>query len=62
MKLIRLLATAMAGAATLLLLRRRPRRLRLDRARATLFANRGAAAGQIGTGPLRSDEQIYYSI
>jgi hypothetical protein len=36
MKLIRLLATAMAGATTLVLLRRRPRRLRLDRARATL--------------------------
>ena len=44
MKLIRLLATAMAGAATLLLLRRRPRRLRLDRARATLrLATRGGA-------------------
>ena len=44
MKLIRLLATAMAGAATLLLLRRRPRRLRLDRARATLrLAARGGA-------------------
>ena len=42
MKLIRLLVTAMAGAATLLLLRRRPRRLRLDRARATLrLAARG---------------------
>jgi uncharacterized protein (DUF2236 family) len=27
-----------------------------------LSANRGAAAGQIGTGPPRSDEQIYYSI
>ena len=44
MKLIGLLATAMAGAATLLLLRRRPRRLRLDRARATLrLAARGGA-------------------
>jgi predicted unusual protein kinase regulating ubiquinone biosynthesis (AarF/ABC1/UbiB family) len=44
MKLIRLLATAMAGAATLHLLRRRPRRLRLDRARATLrLAARGGA-------------------
>ena len=44
MKLIRLLATAMAGAATLLLLRHRPRRLRLDRARATLrLAARGGA-------------------
>jgi predicted unusual protein kinase regulating ubiquinone biosynthesis (AarF/ABC1/UbiB family) len=44
MKLIRLLATAMAGAATLLLLHRRPRRLRLDRARATLrLAARGGA-------------------
>jgi len=44
MKLIRLLATAMAGAATLLLLRRRPGRLRLDRARATLrLAARGGA-------------------
>src|SRR6476469_6513099 len=44
MKLIRLLATAMAGAATLLLLRRRPRRLRLDRARAALrLAARGGA-------------------
>ena len=44
MKLIRLLAAAMAGAATLLLLRRRPRRLRLDRARATLrLAARGGA-------------------
>jgi predicted unusual protein kinase regulating ubiquinone biosynthesis (AarF/ABC1/UbiB family) len=44
MKLIRLLATAMAGAASLLLLRRRPRRLGLDRARATLrLAARGGA-------------------
>src|ERR1700757_338324 len=44
MKLIGLLVTAMAGAATLLLLRRRPRRLRLDRARATLrLAARGGA-------------------
>jgi predicted unusual protein kinase regulating ubiquinone biosynthesis (AarF/ABC1/UbiB family) len=44
MRLIRLLATAMAGAATLLLLGRRPRRLRLDRARATLrLAARGGA-------------------
>ena len=44
MKLIRLLATAMAGAATLLLLRRRPGRLRLDRARAALrLAARGGA-------------------
>ena len=44
MKLIGLLATAMAGAATLLLLHRRPRRLRLDRARATLrLAARGGA-------------------
>jgi len=44
MKLIRLLVTAMAGAATLLLLRRRPGRLRLDRARATLrLAARGGA-------------------
>jgi predicted unusual protein kinase regulating ubiquinone biosynthesis (AarF/ABC1/UbiB family) len=44
MKLIRLLATAMAGAATLLLLRRRPRQLRLDRARAALrLAARGGA-------------------
>jgi predicted unusual protein kinase regulating ubiquinone biosynthesis (AarF/ABC1/UbiB family) len=44
MKLIRLLATAMAGAATLPVLRRRPRRLRLDRARATLrLAARGGA-------------------
>jgi predicted unusual protein kinase regulating ubiquinone biosynthesis (AarF/ABC1/UbiB family) len=43
-KLIRLLATAMAGAATLLLLRRRPGRLRLDRARAALrLAARGGA-------------------
>jgi hypothetical protein len=25
-------------------------------------ANRGAAAGQVGAGPSRSDEQIYYSI
>ncbi len=36
MKLVRLLATAMAGTATLVLLRRRPGRLRLDRARAAL--------------------------
>jgi predicted unusual protein kinase regulating ubiquinone biosynthesis (AarF/ABC1/UbiB family) len=44
MKIIRLLATAMAGVATLVLLRRRPRRLRLDRARATLrLAARGGA-------------------
>jgi len=43
-KLIRLLATAMAGAATLLLPRRRPGRLRLDRARAALrLAARGGA-------------------
>jgi hypothetical protein len=27
---------------------------------AELSANRGAAAGQIGTGTPRSDEQIYY--
>jgi hypothetical protein len=33
MKLIRLLAAAMAGAATLVLLRRRPGRLRRGRAR-----------------------------
>jgi hypothetical protein len=32
-KLIRLLAAIAAGAATLILLRRRPGRLRLDRAR-----------------------------
>ena len=44
MKLIRLLATAMAGAATLVLLRRRPGRLRLDRGRAALrLAARGGA-------------------
>ena len=44
MKLIRLLATAMAGAAALVLLRRRPGRLRLDRARAALrLAARGGA-------------------
>jgi predicted unusual protein kinase regulating ubiquinone biosynthesis (AarF/ABC1/UbiB family) len=44
MKFIRLLATAMAAAATLVLLRRRPRRLRLDRGRATLrLAARGGA-------------------
>jgi predicted unusual protein kinase regulating ubiquinone biosynthesis (AarF/ABC1/UbiB family) len=44
MRLIRLLATAMAAAATLVLLRRRPRRLHLDRARATLrLAARGGA-------------------
>src|SRR5580700_10744266 len=36
MKLVRLLATAMAGTATLVLLRRRPGRLRLDRGRAAL--------------------------
>jgi hypothetical protein len=29
---------------------------------AELSANRGAAAGQIGTGPPRSDEQVSYSI
>jgi hypothetical protein len=53
MKLIRLLATAMAGAATLPAVGTAP---------AELSANRSAAAGQIGTGPPRSDEQIYYSI
>ena len=34
----------------------------LGTAPAELSANRAAAAGQIGTGPPRSDEQIYYSI
>ena len=44
MKLIRLLAAVLAGAATLVLLRRRPGRLRLDRARAALrLAARGGA-------------------
>ena len=44
MKLIRFLVTAMAAAAALVLLRRRPRRLRLDRARAALrLAARGGA-------------------
>jgi predicted unusual protein kinase regulating ubiquinone biosynthesis (AarF/ABC1/UbiB family) len=44
MKLIRLLATAMAAAATLVLPRRRPGRLRLHRARAALrLAARGGA-------------------
>jgi hypothetical protein len=44
MKLIRLLATAIAGTAILVLLRRRPRRLRLDRARAAFaLAVRGGA-------------------
>ena len=36
MKLIRLLAAVLAGAASLVLLRRRPGRLRLDRGRAAL--------------------------
>ena len=80
MKLIRLLATAMAGAATLLrpdgqLGRGQmagsapggrgvtaPNHPAVGTAPAELSANRGAAAGQIGTGPPRSDEQIYYSI
>ena len=44
MKLIRLLAAAMAGAAALVLRRRRAGRLRLDRARAALrLAARGGA-------------------
>jgi predicted unusual protein kinase regulating ubiquinone biosynthesis (AarF/ABC1/UbiB family) len=44
MKLIRLLAAMVAGAATLVLLRRRPGRLRLDRARVALrLAARGGA-------------------
>ena len=44
MKLIRLLAAVLAGAATLVLPRRRPGRLRLDRARAALrLAARGGA-------------------
>jgi hypothetical protein len=44
MKLIRLLAAAMAGAATLVLLRRRPGRLRRGRARAALrLAARGGS-------------------
>jgi predicted unusual protein kinase regulating ubiquinone biosynthesis (AarF/ABC1/UbiB family) len=44
MKLIRLLAAVLAGAATLVLLRRRPGRLRLDRGRAALrLAARGGA-------------------
>ena len=44
MKLIRLLAAVLAGAATLVLLRRRPGRLRLERARAVLrLAARGGA-------------------
>jgi predicted unusual protein kinase regulating ubiquinone biosynthesis (AarF/ABC1/UbiB family) len=44
MKLVRLLAAVLAGAATLVLPRRRPGRLRLDRARAVLrLAARGAA-------------------
>jgi hypothetical protein len=42
MKLVRLFAAALAGAATLVLLRRRPGRLRRDRARAALrLAARG---------------------
>ena len=45
MKLIRLLAAAMAGAAALVLRRRRTGRLRLDRARAALrLATRGGPA------------------
>jgi predicted unusual protein kinase regulating ubiquinone biosynthesis (AarF/ABC1/UbiB family) len=44
MRLVRLLAAVLAGAATLVLPRRRPGRLRLDRARAVLrLAARGAA-------------------
>jgi len=44
MRLIRLLAAVLAGAATLVLPRRRPGRLRLDRARAVLrLAARGGA-------------------
>jgi predicted unusual protein kinase regulating ubiquinone biosynthesis (AarF/ABC1/UbiB family) len=44
MKLIRLLAAVLAGAATLVFLRRRPGRLRLDRGRAALgLAARGGA-------------------
>src|SRR6202050_4353665 len=44
MKLIRLLAAVLAGASALVLLRRRPGRLRLDRARAVLrLAARGGA-------------------
>jgi hypothetical protein len=44
MRLIKLLAAVMAGAATLVLPRRRPGRLRLDRARAALrLAVRGGA-------------------
>ena len=44
MRLIRLLAAVVAGAATLVLPRRRPGRLRLDRARAALrlFVRGGA--------------------
>ena len=47
MKLVRLLAAAVAGAATLLLLRRRLGRLRLDRGLG------GAPAGRARRGPLR---------
>ena len=44
MKLVRLLAAAVAGAAALVLRRRRTGRLRLDRARAALrLAVRGGA-------------------
>jgi hypothetical protein len=39
-----------------------PNRPAVGTAPAEPSAIRGAAAGQIGTGPLRSDEQIYYSI
>jgi hypothetical protein len=48
MKLIRLLAAVLAGAATLVLPRRRPGRLRLDRARAALrLAARGGGTREL---------------
>ena len=39
-----------------------PNRPAVGTAPAELSADWGAAAGPIGTGPPRSDEQIYYSI
>jgi hypothetical protein len=39
-----------------------PNHLAVGTAPAEHSASRGAAAGQVGTGAPRSDEQIYYSI
>jgi hypothetical protein len=70
MKLIRLLATAMAAATALVLLCHRPggrgvtapNYPAVGTAPAGHSASRGAAVRYIGRGTPRSDERIYYPI